>query len=145
MTRYALILSIAAITSHAVMMYENATDSSNTIVEMNTEHQYEIEYSDWVKITDKETGKQGWAKLSELGDFFSHGTTMRKTNYQSVDGHSSYSEKMYYKPRVTSDPELIKKRQKIIQELHDENLKSMQRRAELREELSALDSPFNYF
>ena len=138
MTKYALIYVLLMGSSYAVSMYDSANDASKVTMELNTEHQYEVEYIDWVKITDKDTGETGWAKRSELNDFFSNGTTVHKTHYQSHNGRSTYSEKICYKPREKVDPEKVKKKQQIMQDIYDEHIQSLERRAKLQKMLNEI-------
>ena len=88
----------------ASQMYETASSESQSISEINPEHEYVITTQDWVEVTDKTTGEHGWAKLSELKESLSQqNTTPNNWSYKSVVSSTGHAESMHYKPITEED------------------------------------------
>ncbi len=96
MKKYTLVL-LPLIFSSAIAqvnIYASPNESSDIVAEALPDHELEMQSSDWVKVFDKTTDTQGWAKLSELRSKLNNGGSW-KFSYQSDD---DVAHKISYKP-----------------------------------------------
>jgi hypothetical protein len=75
-------------------LYASPNESSDIIAEVLPEHELEMQSSDWVKVFNKTTNTEGWAKLSELREKLNNGGYW-EFSYQS---DQDSGQKISYKP-----------------------------------------------
>jgi hypothetical protein len=108
---FAFILSCVNITL-ALSIYQEPSSDAPIVDALNLEHELHIKSSDWVQVTDQESGKEGWIQLSQLRN-----QAGSSGNWKiSFDGTS---QEIHYKP--VSEDEAIQK----IKSIHESHHKIM--------------------
>ena len=85
----------------AINIYQEPSNDSNVINQVDPTHEYQIKTQDWVKVTDVTTNQTGWAKLSELKASLSSNSQWSYAWHASHDGGAHQS--MHYKPFSKQD------------------------------------------
>ena len=107
-----IFIIICANTVSALPIYQEPSTDSPVIDEVNLEHELHIKSSDWVQVTDYESGKAGWIQLSHLRNQVGNSGNWKI----SFDGTS---QEIHYKP--VSEDEAIQK----IKSIHESHHKIM--------------------
>ena len=117
---FVLLPLIFSSTFAQINIYSSPSESSDIVSTILPEHELEMQTSDWIKVYDKTTDTEGWAKFSELRQKLDNGGHWQ-FSYNSSQDHT---QKISYRPITESD---LKNNISEMQKSHEAMIKKFEK------------------